>query len=708
MHKKQRIKAETVFCALWQKVIFLTYGYVPTKRIADALLCEEETVEREAARLGLLEAERFSLMQTKGYITLIRALWDVVPISQLLILLAMTKERFEDVLENEDFLSVKLGGHQPKCDPVRYSPLAPEAIQQTEELSKKIKKHLISRKRPMFDFFSDSCQAEDHSCSWISGGRRIVHGYLSPCGDVFGVSSKSYLPDTLLAEYQRRGINGIWIHGLLSSLSPYPFDLSLSEGYAKRRSYLKELIQRCRRYGIDVFLYFNEPRALPIEKFSDPALIGHRVDGKATLCFSNPKTRDYLYLAMKDFLEDVPDLGGIITITMSENPTHCHYRQNSNCPHCHSIPPEESAASVNNVILSAIRDSGSRAELIANLWGWSPFTGWSEQQIAHGLSLLDPDISVMCVSEYDLPISKGGVPSRIIDYSISNPGPSPITIDTLRQAAENGHRIYAKIQINNSWECSAVAYLPVFDLIYEHLTNLNALGVKDYMLTWTLGGYPSPMMDLVAEYAEKKEKFSLGKWYEKIFEKDANIVAQAVRHFCDGFREYPFSLDHLYYSPQTIGPANAWSRNPQDRRSTMVCYAFDDYETWIAPYPYEVYVQQMERLLVRWREGISVLDTASSTSTVAAMRRYAQAAAIHWEADLLHTQYAYEKRRGFTEKIHEIAIRECEIIKDLLALIREDPTIGFEASNHYYYYERTLLEKLLCTEKLFLSSYGES
>ena len=33
--------------------------------------------------------------------------------------------------------------------------------------------------------------------------------------------------------------------------------------------------------------------------------------------------------------------------------------------------------------------------------------------------------------------------------------------------------------------------------------------------------------------------------------------------------------------------------------------------------------------------------------------------------------------------------------KELLALVREDARIGFEASNHYFYTERNLVEKIV-------------
>ena len=41
-----------------------------------------------------------------------------------------------------------------------------------------------------------------------------------------------------------------------------------------------------------------------------------------------------------------------------------------------------------------------------------------------------------------------------------------------------GLKTLAKVQVNNSWECSAVPYLPVPDLVEEHLDRLEKAGVK--------------------------------------------------------------------------------------------------------------------------------------------------------------------------------------------------------------------------------------
>jgi hypothetical protein len=519
---------------------------------------------------------------------------------------------------------------------------------------------------------------------------------------VFVEDSKNYLPDSLLKEYQSQGVNSLWFHALLSNLSYYPFDESLSAGFKQRREELKKLISRCKAYGIKVYLYFNEPRALPKHKIGKYAyLVGREEDGKVALCLEKEEVGEYLYRAVKDLLDEVQDLGGIITITMSENLTHCNFRPGTNCPVCKNIPPERSAATVNNIIMKAVKDSRSDCEVIANLWGWSPFMGWSEEQTLKGVELLNRDISVMCVSEYDLEIEKGGVKSRIIDYSIGNVGPSEITVKTLEKAKKCGHKIYAKIQINNSWECSAVPSLPVYDLVYEHIKNLKKIGVGDYMLTWTLGGYPTFAMRLVADFAAKGKDFSLDEWYKKYFGVYSDKVKLAVDSFSKGFSQYPFSIDSLYYSPKTLGVANLWEIESSEKQSTMVCFSYDDYENWINPYPYEVYVSQYKKLLLTWKEGLKNLSGIED-ERVKRLALYAQAAYLHFQADLLHTRFSYYRRdvSSNATQLLEVLKGEKSLIGELLNILASDPTIAYEASNQYFYNERNLIEKYLNVENI--------
>lgn len=696
--KKVPLQRE-VFPQKWQTVLFRNYGLVSAEKIAKTLGMDAFTLEIEAKRLGLTAAYN-PVWEQRGYITLIRNNWYLLPYSQLMTLLGYDEAKLESVLMHEDFLHVKLGGMKPYCEEVYYTPLTEAEIARTEVLAKQIAAQLPKDVQP-FNFFPEK-EEEGGQVRDYGEGLRIIHGYLTPCGDAFMEDSERYLPDALLKKYQRLGINGVWIHALLASLSPYPFDLSMSEDYQTRRRNMQTLVDRAAKYGIKVYLYFNEPRGITIERLGKYAhLQGSTSGGVAHLCFEKEEVRQYLYSALKDLYTEVKGLGGAITITMSENPTHCNSHWKVNCPVCKNIPPEKTAADVNNVFAKALRDSGSGAKTIAYLWGWSPFMGWTREQTERGIRYLDKDIIPVCASEYGLPFEKGGVRCEVIDYSISNPGPSPLTKYSFKVAQEQGMRPCAKIQVNNSWECSATPYLPVFELVLKHLKNLKEIGVKDYMLTWTLGGYPSFVLDMVASYAAEGDDFSLDKWYTQCFGKDGEKIAASSKLFCRGFEEYPFSIQSLYNAPKTLGPANFWSLTPEEKTSTMVCFAFDDYESWIAPYPYEVYTSQYKALLSLWERGLQALRGVEGVAAKE-LAEVAEVAYIHFKSDLLQTQFSYYKREKEKNKrvLVEILQAEKELTERLLVLTAKNPAVGYEASNHYYYNERNLMEKILQTDIL--------
>ena len=690
---------ENNFPTAWQTVIFRNYGMVKNERICSVLGISEERLICEAIRLGLKSVNYNEKWEKSGYITIIRNNWQLLNYEQLLILLDFSEQKLDFILQNEDFLAVKLGSYKPRCEEIKYYPLNEKEIEKTNEIAKIIEEIILKEDRKVFDFFDGF--KEEKIDDIKTEGIRLIHGYLTPCGDVFLEDDEKYMPDSLLLSYAKVGINAVWVHGLLSALSPYPFDENLSKDYKTRRYKLINLINRCKKYGIKVYLYLNEPRGIPKEKLGKFShLAGREENGLVNLCIENLEVQDYLYNAVKDLFENVKGLGGVLTITMSENPTHCNYIPGNNCSNCKDIPAYVSASKVNNIIARAVKDGDKNAEVIANLWGWSQFMGWSEKETLKGIELLDKDISVLAVSEYDLDIEKGGVKSRIIDYSIGNPGPGEVAKNVLAYAKEKGHKIYAKIQINNSWECSAIPYIPAFDLTHEHLVNLRKIGVENYMLTWTLGGYPSPTMDMISKFNSLGDKFDLNEWYKGYFGKDGREVHKAVKLLCEGFREYPFSIESLYYSPKTLGLANLWDIESSEKSSLMVNYAFDDYKTWITPYPYDVYISQYQKLINKFEECVCILSKIANNQLIEELLVFSKVALSHFKSDKLQTEYSKAKEENDRDGIKKILVEEKEEVIKLLGVISYSQSIGFETSNHYFYTEKNLYEKLINLQRI--------
>ena len=680
------------FPTKWQTVIFRNYGLVPVRKLAQVLLTDSKTIRREASRLGLKKIKYDEKFLDNGYISIIRNNWYILPYSQIREMLGFSEEKFEFVIKEEDFLWVKLGSFKPECESVFYTPLTDNQIVQTEKIAKTVKKYSTLDYK-YFGFFKDLDIVDN--CK-PSKGIKLIHGYITPCGDVFLGDSREYMSDEQLSLYAKNGVNAIYVHGILSKLSYYPFKPELSKGYEKRRKNLKDLTDRAEKFGIKVYLYVNEPRSLPIEDFKKfPHLKGRVEDGYAGFCFEQKEVQDYLYKAVKDLAKSVGNLGGLLTITMSENLTHCNYRPDTNCEVCKNIPAEVSATKVNNVIARALRDSKTNANVLAYTWGWSDFMNWTDEQVKTAMSLLDKDVSVVIPSEYQLSIKKGGIKNQIIDYSISNPGPSKLSIKAFKFAHDNGLRVLAKTQTGNSWECSCVPYIPAYDLIKEHIDNLKSHGVNDYMLSWTLGGYPSPSLDLVNALSNDT---SYEDWYKEYYGDNAEIVKQAVELYCKGFREYPFSIDGLYFSPKNVGPANLISLENEEKESCMVGYSFDDYEHWVGPYGYDIYVKQMKKLVKLMSNSVKVIESIEEKDQkIQELLLYTKVSLLHFTYDLYHTEFSQLKRNlnENKEKIISLLKKMRKLTINAIKYASLDSKIAFETSNHYFYVQNNLLEKLV-------------
>ncbi len=694
----------------WQRVIYRNYGTVKTANLAKVLGTDEATVVLHAEKLGLSKIEYDENWAKKGFVTVIRNNWDILPNNGICTLLELDGAAFEALLVEYDFLDVKLG-EKPNVEAPVYAPLSEDEERATLAVKEFTEANVLPVTTKPFDFFKNGNNTAYLPPKQFAIAQRYTSCYCSSYSGALLDDELSDYSEEYLARLSSIGMNGIWIQDTLRNLAAFPFDESLSPDYQIRVKNLKKLTERCEKFGISVYLYLNEPRSLPAAFFEKyPQLRGQKTeDGKGyCLCTSVPTVREYLYGAIKSLAEGAPRLKGIMTITMSENHTHCYSRPwadertglpATDCPHCKNRSAEEVAAEVNNVIARALRDGNGYTKLIANLWSWSDFMHWSDEMVEKGVRLLDKEIEVLCVSEFSKPFERGGVKAKVIDYSISEVGPSPITEKTLALARQLGHKIWAKIQVNNSWECSAAPYIPAYDLMLEHIDNLKKLGVEGLMMGWSLGGYPGGALTLcnmacgAGEVCERE-------WYEATYGENAELAKRAVGVFSKAFKEYPFSVDVLYFGGHTLGVGNFWSLTEEKRASTMVCYTFDDYEAYTKPYGVDVYISQYKKLTEQWKEGLALLEEKTGNENYAELIRVAQCCYAQFESARLHAEFSKAKRTGggtpsAKERMLRCVEEELALTKLIYHLVSEDSKIGFEMTNHYYYNANQLLEKML-------------
>ena len=681
-----------VFPETWQTVLFRNYGKVPLERLAKTLETDEDTILREAASLGLEKVAFLGEWERSGYLSLIRDNWRLLPRDQILGLLNKSEEWLSSVLKEEDFFGEKLG-EKPQTPRVVYTALDSAQRNSTEEIGKRIRS--LQPERDSSFRISYEPSPDQVLFGKDSPADRLIYGYRTGCGDPLGADWENAFSEELLSAFASRGINGIWLHAIFYQLAETPFEFA-EEGERKRRiEALNALVARAKKFGLRVWLYVNEPRCMPAAFFEkNPELCGYAENGFGSMCTSVPQVKEYLRRSAKSICEQVPELGGFLSITMSENLTHCRSKGKNLCPRCGGRPQEEIVAEINNLIRAGVRDAGSSAEVVAWTWAWFPSLGWNEEMILRAIALTDPEISIMSTSEDSLEIAAG---ETITDYSVAYPGPSEKTRRVLGFARETGHKIFAKVQLNDSWECPSVPYLPVFPLQYRHLKNLSELSLDGIMLSWTLGGYPSPVLEMAARFFEKGENFRLGDWYRETFGKDAALAEEACALFSAGLSELPCNTMFLYVGPMSRGAAEPMLSGGRSGRSGMIGYLFDDVEYWLSGMDPARMEKGLAKLLARWTEGISLLENAQGRR-ISEVKEMATAAKCVFSSARNHLCFQLARKEGDLDRLGEILLAEERNVAELLEKVQKDGRIGYEASNHYLFDVRNLIEKILSLE----------
>lgn len=666
----------THFPTKHQVFIFRAYEYVPAERIAEVLETSVENVQRCAQEMGLPEYEPGNLWLERGYITIIRRMWHILPYDQLLKLLGMDEETLAMLMYEEDFLWVKLK-EKPICETVRYRELTDEEKVRTEKIRKIMSELDFSGKKP-FEFEYDVPKMSFEGKERFS--TRMIYAFSGLYQRAFDVDSRDFLPDAQLAAYRDTGVNGIWTQGILSQLAPFPFDKSVSAGYEKRIERMKELTERLDRYGIKLYLYINEPRSLPVEFFEKyPKLRGHVRGDRASLCTSTPEVQNYIKDSIESICKAVPLIGGFFTITRSENQTNCYSHSGSgknpcNCERCSKRSIGEVIGETVGCILEGARRVSDGIKVIAWSWGWGEF---NEDIIRH----LPKEVIIMSQSERGIPFEIGGCKDEVRDYSMSIIGPGEAAKKEWAFAKEYGHELAAKVQINTTWEASTVPAVPIMPTVKEHMRRLAGEGVEHLMLSWTLGGYPCRNIAAAAEYFYEKSTCS----------ENGEETREAEIRFAKAFSEFPFNINVLYNAPQNAGPSNLLFENPTGYNSTMTCFPYDDLTSWRGIYPEDVFEEQFRKLCDGWKKGLQMLPPDSESETAV----MANAAYCLFKSTLNQIRFVRARNGGRYADAVTVARNELEVAKKMLALMNKNAAIGYEAANHYYFSKGQLAEKIV-------------
>ncbi len=831
---KEPIGKYPYFPTRQQLYIWRNWEMIPTERLAKVLKTSIQNVEALASGMGLrVPAQVNQIYEKRGYITVIRNNWHVLPYEQLTETLNWTRDQLAYTLKEDDFLNVKLEA-KPDVEPVYYQPLTEEEQKKTDKVRLRYKALVDSRESLQtaedFDFIvkfghtprivqgtakravtvdknwgilnlsetektrayvatirkeiqkgwgitltgtqqyitvkiipDADKKAESHqikidkdgisviavdeegvlqglyyllSVAEQNGGFtfdemelirntrydiRYVHSYCALFGDVLLEGTEFSYPDNLLKEYARIGINGIWMHVVLYKLVEFPWEPSLSENWQKRLNGLSEFVRRAGKYGIKIYLYFNEPRAMPVHFFElHPELLGNKDNEVGSLCTSLPEVKRYISNGVTAICEAAPDLGGFFTITASENHTHCYsHIGKTNCPRCSKRKPYEVISEVSVLIARAAKKVNPRIAVIAWNWGWNHVEGRDAPCLVNLEELekiaecfAKEDVRLMCTSEEDVRKTFGGVETAVIDYSISLIGPGAIAENSWKIAKKHGVKTMAKVQFNNTWECPSVPYLPVLPLISRHIKGLLKNPIDGLQMSWSLGGYPSMILEIIGRNFWE-DGITPETQLKLLFGEASDKVIKASESFSDAMEEYPFHIVVAYKGPQYMGPSNPLFEHASGLRATMTGFPYDDIEEWRAIFPLDLFEEQFRKLSVKWQAGLDQLLKEVTEEELAANPRFAEftdvsiatlclfKSSYHQIAyNRIRNQYWEEKdavkREACRLQILKLLDLEQKTAEQMYEVMLRNSTIGYEAANHYFFNKMSVAEKIIC------------
>ncbi len=404
-----------------------------------------------------------------------------------------------------------------------------------------------------------------------------------------------------LAAIRGGGFDAIWLRGQLYDLMDSRVFPELNRPKAGERvTNLREVIRRGRESGVGVWLFFNEPLALPVAHpfwRSHPEVRGasradhfgnsawqrdaHASDGAralprgpmdmTALCMSTPLGRRFFQAAVEQVLRETEGLQGVILITASEYFSHCwsHHvclptgdkyqplaTRELDCPRCRERGPAAVVLDLLGGWRQAARKMPNPPRILAWNWSWSMWYRDPQREIA---SCLPEGVELLVDWERGGTRQWQGRPISIDEYSLGYVGPSERFVETHRAA--RGTPVHAKLQINTTHELATVPNLPLLHHLFDKWTGLLREGVKGVMGCWNFGCSLTLNTHAFQRFTE-----SPGRWPDSVaFGKDIaasyfgdaeeESLLVAWQRFGAAFDLYPFSFGFLYHSPINYAPA---------------------------------------------------------------------------------------------------------------------------------------------------------
>ncbi len=406
--------------------------------------------------------------------------------------------------------------------------------------------------------------------------RRISRGFFAPInrppkGANELADDTDYYPEPYLNRMMHDGVNALWVYSDFDSLVESTYIPEFGKGREKALEKLNKLIERTKRYGMEIFMFLIAPMSLYEPAIANkypgiadkyPQVHGNSSYGPTAFCVYSEFGSGYLKEASEGLMRAAPGLGGIMSITYGERVTSCGNTWGSpikgwknNCPHCSDKSRMDNVTRTVQLFKDGMDEVNPKYDFISWTYG---MRGATTEQMEEYFEKLPQSAIAMVNFEDDGRVYQLGKKRFAFDYYLCYPGPSRMYKKAAEFAKKYNKELYAKMQICCSHELASVPYIPVPGLIYDKMIGAKETGTTGVMECWFFGSYPCIMSKAVGmlsgdkEYATKQEfLFDLAKLYWS--KSDVPHAVSAWEYFEKAYTSYPVNVMFNYYGPMHDG-----------------------------------------------------------------------------------------------------------------------------------------------------------
>lgn len=542
-------------------------------------------------------------------------------------------------------------------------------------------------------------------------------------------SDIDYYPDEYLNRLAHDGINGLWLGASFRDIMTSDIIPEYGSDAERRMKKLNAVIEKCRRYGIGIYLFSVEPASgydNPLfEKHTE--LHGGRAWGgsRHLFCPSTEEGKAYIHESVTKLFREAPHLAGFIDITTGECLSGCGSSEPLDCPRCQETYKTLGAtlAATEKMIADAMHEVAPDAEFIS--WTYAQRT-WNFDHVEEACRLRDPGvIHMQNFEDFGHPVQLGK--ERLaLDYWLSYVGPGQLMEKSLAVNRSRGIRTYAKIQACSSHEISTVPYVPAPGILYDKYKYMYENGISGVVQCWYFGNYPCLMNKAACELAflpfftDKRAflEFLAGIYWGR----DAATVASAWELFEEGYRNFPVSVSFEWFGPMQDSPACPLHLLPVDLPMPGTWLIQDMSggdrigECLLDGHTMEEACELTGRMCRIFGEGEKILSTLPDEGKIARSEQLSVGAAVSLvfeSGNNILNFYRLRRLLGIGSQnaeetlaaMEKIVHREIEISRALIPLCEADGRLGYHSEAHgYKFFPEKLnwrigeLEKLLKTE----------